>query len=175
MILVTKAKPEDVRSIQELLYETWLETYPNSEAGITEEDIHTRFKERMTDKVIKERQEKLRDNSSRNELFLVAKENDELVGVCGVSAREEYNELQAIYVSPKHQRKGIGYMMWDEAKKYFNPEKKTIVHVADYNEKAISFYKKLGFVDTGKRFSQEIHKMPVSGKCIPEMEMVIEV
>jgi hypothetical protein len=48
------------------------------------------------------------------------------------------------------------------------------VEVATYNSNAIAFYKKLGFIETGRRFTNEKTRMK-SGSIIPEMEMVIKV
>ena len=45
--------------------------------------------------------------------------------------------------------------------------------MATYNQKAIDFYKKLGFEETGKNFSQERFRMK-SGSIIPETELCIE-
>ena len=36
------------------------------------------------------------------------------------------------------------------------------------------FYKKLGFVETGKRFVEERFRLPVSGALLPEMELVMK-
>ncbi len=87
---------------------------------------------------------------------------------------EDYNQLKTIYVLPEFQGKGIGKMLYEEVVKFSDPEKDTIVHVATYSKQAIEFYKKLGFVDTGKRFSEERFKMK-SGAIIPEMEMILKV
>lgn len=68
-------------------------------------------------------------------------------------------------------------MFWKEILKFFastDSKKDVIVHLAVYNLKAIEFYKKLGFVDTGKRFSEEAYKMPISGVIVPEMEMILK-
>lgn len=97
-----------------------------------------------------------------------------MVGVCWISKNAEHNELLAIYVLPGEQRQGIGNKLWEQALAFFDSSKDIIVHVATYNERAINFYKKLGFVDNGRRFSDEKFKMPVSGNCIPEMEMVVK-
>lgn len=173
MITITKAKPDDTRDIQMVLYRTWLMTYPNKEIGITTEDIEVRFEERLSVENIEKRRQRML-NPSANEFFLVAKDDDVIVGVCGLGIYDDRNELLAIYVLPEYQGKGIGRMFWNEALDFFDPEKRTVVQVATYNEKAIGFYTKLGFIDTGKRFSDEIHKMPVSGVCIPEMEMELK-
>lgn len=172
-ILITKPKiPEDVTQIQEVFYRTWLETYPNKKAGITREDIEEYFKNRLDPETIQKRIDAFSQLPS-NELFLVAKHEEKVVGVCRIVNRETYNQLQAIYVIPEYQRYGIGKMFWNKGQEFFDKSKDTIVQVATYNKKAISFYEKLGFVDTGKRFTEERHKMPISGALIPEMEMVL--
>ncbi|MEZ4113999.1 MAG: GNAT family N-acetyltransferase [Candidatus Paceibacterota bacterium] len=51
-------------------------------------------------------------------------------------------------------------------------DKDIVVWVASYNQKAISFYKKLGFVKTDKDMSSQFHKLP-SGKFIPEIDMIL--
>ena len=52
-----------------------------------------------------------------------------------------------------------------------NLAKDTYVDVAEYNQRAIDFYTKLGFVDTGRRHQEERFRMK-SGAIITEMEMV---
>lgn len=173
MIIIGKAKTEDVRQIQDVFYKTWLATYPNDEVGITEEDIEERFKNRFSYEVINKRIEQL-INISEGHLFIVAKKGALVVGVCRLEKTADYFRIIAIYVLPEYQRKGVGKMFWEEAKKYFGKEKDIIVQVATYNSKAISFYQKLGFVDTGKRFTEENLRMPVSGIAIPEMEMIMK-
>lgn len=55
-ILITKPKiPEDIIQIQEVFYRTWLETYPNKEAGITRQDIEEYFKNCLDPETIQDR------------------------------------------------------------------------------------------------------------------------
>jgi ribosomal protein S18 acetylase RimI-like enzyme len=50
--------------------------------------------------------------------------------------------LDYLYVSTDLQGQGIGTLLWKEAKKVFtNKNKKIILKVISYNEKAIRFYK----------------------------------
>lgn len=162
------AVPDDVPQIESVFYKTWLQTYPSPQLGITTDDVEALFKDMATR--ITERAEYL-SKLPKNELFLVAKKGEEVIGLCRVIIREHFNQLQSIYVLPGYQGLGIGTALWKEASRFLDPKKETIVHVAIYNEPAIAFYKKLGFNDTGKRFTEERHRMPVSKVLIPEMEL----
>ncbi|MEI6042703.1 MAG: GNAT family N-acetyltransferase [bacterium] len=165
-ITIQKATPVDVLGIGEVFYKTWLATYPNEEIGITTEDVEFRFKDR------KNRDGSKFANIPDNELFLVAKEGDGVVGVCDLIKHHEKNELKAIYILPEYQGRGIGKKFWNEALKFFDLKKDTIVNVVTYNNNAIEFYKRLGFEDLGKRFMDEHFRME-SGAIPPEMEMVM--
>lgn len=170
-ITIIKPTPEDAAGIQNLFYKTWLATYPNAEFGITEADVHEHFKDAFTQESLSKVAEHVAPEMP-NRLILVAKDDDTVIGIVRAFIREKANQLQAIYVLPEYQRQGVGTMLWQEALKFFDPAKDIIVQVATYNTQAINFYKKIGFVDTGKRFTEKRHRMPVSGVLIPEMEMV---
>ncbi len=173
MIKIGKPIIEDVRGIQQVFYKTWLRTYPNEKAGITAEDIEEFFKDRFSEKIIQKRLNDI-SNPSKDRLLLVAKEGELVVGVCRLVKKEKINQLEAIYVLPSYQGKGIGVMLWKSAEEFFDKDKDIIVQVATYNKQAVGFYKKIGFIDTGERFTEKHFKMPVSGSLIPEMRLVIE-
>lgn len=170
MIIIQKSTPRDVLGIQKVFYETWLATYPNKEIGVTKEDIKEKFKNRFSQETIQKRTKEIL-NMTKEQLFLIAKNGDEVIGLCKAEKRESDNQLWAIYVLPSFQRKGVGMMLWEELKKFFEEKNDIIVHVAAYNAQAINFYKKLGFIETGKRFTEERYKMPISGAIIPEIEL----
>lgn len=173
VIITTPKLPDDVCQILKVFYDTWLDTFPNSQIGITSDDIKELFKDSFTEQGLLNRSENLL-NLNSNQKFLVAKIEDVVVGVLSINIKDEYNQLQAIYVLPSYQGRGIGNMFWQSALEFFDPNKDIIVHVATYNTKAIHFYKNLGFVDTGKRLTEERHRMPISGIIIPEMELIIK-
>lgn len=171
-IKVVEAIPADAKGITNVLYKTWLDTYPNEEIGITKEDVEESYKDAFTDEKVKSQQERIA-NTPENQKRIVVKDGDIIVGISTMIRNENNNQLRTIYVLPEYQGKGIGQMLWNEVRKFSDPKKDTIVEVATYNQKAISFYEKLGFVDTGKRWSDEKWRMK-SGATIPEMEMVIK-
>ncbi len=169
--LIRPVLAEDIPVIQDLFYETWLDTYPNAEAGITREDVEFKFKDRHSPENIAKRSIYLAGLSA-DAPFYVAVVDGIVVGLARANIYPDKNQLQAIYVLPKFQGQGIGKKLWQKVGESFNPQLPTIVHVATYNQKAISFYKKLGFQETGKQFSEERHRMK-SGNIIPETEMVM--
>jgi ribosomal protein S18 acetylase RimI-like enzyme len=171
-IRIENAVPSDAEQITTVYYKTWLDTYPNEEIGITREDIEDSYKDSFTEESIQKNKARIA-HGNKNEKRLVAKDGDHVVGVARMIRNENNNQLQTIYVLPEFQRKGIGMMLWNVAKDFCDPTKDILVQVATYNQKAIEFYKKLGFVDTGKRWNDDKWKMK-SGATIPEMELIIK-
>ncbi len=166
------AGPHDAEGITNVLYQAWLQAYPDEETGITRDDIEYSYKEAFTEERMREKRERL-SKPLDNLKGIVARVGDTVVGVATMKRNADNNQLQTIYILPEFQGKGIGRLLWDSLKDFRDPKKDTIVHVATYNKKAIGFYKKLGFADTGKRWSDEKWRMK-SGNIIPEMEMVIK-
>jgi ribosomal protein S18 acetylase RimI-like enzyme len=172
MISIELADSKDSYDIQMVFYKTWLSTYPNDEYKITVDDIEDRFKDRITPEGISKMAEKI-INPDSNTLFVVAKDNGKVVGVCKLKIDENINQLKAIYVLPEYQGQGIGYMFWNRALEFFDENKDIKVEVASYNTNAINFYKKLGFIATDKKFINEYINFK-SGAVLPETEMIIK-
>ena len=171
-ITVGPAVPGDVIGMQEVFYQAWLATYPNEEFGITRNDIEERYKDRLSPEVLAKRTERLL-RPTEDGITLIAKENEKVIGLCQMIRHSDHNQLRAIYLLPEYQGRGIGTMLWDEAKKCIDTSLQSIVSVATYNTNAIKFYERLGFVPTGKTWRDEKFKMK-SGAVIPEMEMILK-
>ncbi|MCC6735066.1 MAG: GNAT family N-acetyltransferase [Bauldia sp.] len=169
MIRIAPSHPDDVRASREVVYRTWLATYPNLERGISVEDIAHHFRDVFSEPSIAAFARRLAEPHP-DEIRLDAWRDDTLVGVCRVLTSLERLKLQMIYVLPEHQRLGIGRALWQEALRSTGPRPEAIVHVASYNARAIAFYESLGFVDTGKRWESDLGFL--SGALLPEMEMV---
>lgn len=170
-IKVSSVKKSDIHGIQEVFYKTWLATYPNKKFGIKADDIKDRFKNSFSKQTFEKIWERIKN--SIDEETLIAKDKNKVIGVCRIVINKERNQLQAIYILPEYQGIGIGKLLWKETNKLFNLNKDIFVEVASYNKRAISFYKKLGFVSTGRKWLNEKYKMK-SGAVIPEIEMVLK-
>ena len=172
-VKILDAVPDNAWGIVNVLYKTWLATYPNKEFGITTNDIEESYKESFTKENLKKLSDKI-TQLNQNERRLVAKIGNNIVGVATIVRNENNNLLKTIYVLPEFQGKGIGKMLWQEAKRFCDQNKDIILQVATYNKNTIEFYKKLGFIDTGKRFIDTTWRVKRWGVSIPEMEMVIK-
>ncbi|MCF7845599.1 MAG: GNAT family N-acetyltransferase [Candidatus Pacebacteria bacterium] len=171
-IKIRKADSGDAYQTTFVLYKTWLDTYPNKEHGVTIDDIEYKFKYFFTEDNLKKRATIIKDYSE-NEIMLVAEEEGEIIGLVKITKTEDRNEIEAIYVLPGHQRKGVGTMLWNESQKHFNQELETVVNVATYNDKAINFYRNIGFQETGVVWSDEKFRMK-SGSIIPQTKLIIK-
>lgn len=169
---ITSPTPEDAFDMHTVMYKTWLATYVHEEHGITVDDVEDSYKDLFTEESISKFKEALK-NIPENQNRLVARVDGKVVGISTLVKLEHCNQLQTMYILPEFQGQGIGTAFWENHKKFLDPKKETIVHLATYNIQAINFYEKCGFVDTGKRFTEERFKMK-SGAMIPEMEMKLE-
>lgn len=169
-IEIREAHPDDADAMREVLHLTWVATYPNEAYGITKEDIEARFRERP--ETTEERRERQR-RYVRTPPFhsWVALEGTNLIGFCTIKQNKHENRIQAFYVLPDFQNKGVGKRLLQEALGWFGQEKDVVLNVASYNEKAMAFYRAFGFVPTGPVASSEALQLP-SGVRLPEMNMV---
>ncbi|MDO8429053.1 MAG: GNAT family N-acetyltransferase [Candidatus Daviesbacteria bacterium] len=169
-IQIVDQTANDVLEVSRLLRDTWLDTYPNSEHKITREEILQRYDEASPD--FQERIEKRKTNVNKdpNVHSWVAKEGEKIVGFCTATKGKE-NRINAIYVFPEQQGRGIGWKLMKNALDWIGEADEICVNVASYNQKSIEFYEKVGFRKTSKEIVGDAGRFP-SGAVIPEIEMV---
>jgi GNAT superfamily N-acetyltransferase len=171
-MIIRKSIPDDVYAIRELHKITWLNTYPNDEAGITIGDIKDKFKDDETPEGKRKIEAKKERCLNKNQQTWVAEERGKIIGACRAEKGRQINRLSAIYVLPDYQGKGVGSELIVNALGWLGNQKDIYVNVVEYNLKAINFYKKHGFVETGKKgVFDSAAKLP-SGKYLPEIELV---
>jgi ribosomal protein S18 acetylase RimI-like enzyme len=165
-IVIDKAIPEDALSIQEIFHKTWLATYVSTEHGITTEHINEYFKDAYKPETLEKRKTQI---AKMDEVYMIftARVDGKVVGFVRVMKEKENNRLRAFYILPEFQGKGIGTKLFEKAREFFDLTLFTLVEVATYNTPAINFYKKMGFIDKGKRAEFKMDDGPI----IPEMEM----
>lgn len=169
-VKITVAFPSDVYGIRAVQKATWLATYPNEVLGITREDIVSRFADDETPQGkqrMEERKARLLDPNTHTS---VAKDGDTVIGFCMAQREGKSGRLGAIYLLPEYQGLGLGRKLADVALEWLGA-RDIFVNVVSYNQKAILFYERCGFVKTGKVVEDAVASLP-SGKVLPEIEMM---
>lgn len=147
-IRLAKTK-KDVSGFVSVQAKTWAETYQNPERGLTKEMIVKHFKKRNTEEKILKRFKLLKDPTNKH---WVAKDNDKVIGWLGCFKDfEKQSGGVGIYILPEYQRKGIGRKMLKKGFRWLSNMKYIEIGVLEYNEKAIEWYKRLGFRFTGEK------------------------
>ncbi len=170
---ISKATSDDAEGIFNVQRRTWIDTYPNSNLGITISDIKTRVEgvngELTAIKIIR-----WYDTiSSGKRQLSVAKTDDKIVGFVMpyFDTKTQQHRIGAIYVLPEAQGKGIGRELLNQALNSIGNDKDIYLHVVSYNQNAINFYLQNGFIKTGKNITDGVAPLP-SGIYLPEIEMV---
>ena len=84
----------------------------------------------------------------------------QVAGFMGVSG----NTLDMLFIDPSYRRKGIGSKLFQYAQSEFQISK---VDVNEQNQQAVDFYLKTGFIQTGRRATDDF------GKAYPILEMAL--
>ena len=168
---IDDATPDDVYAVRQVQRETWLATYPNEEHGITRDDIAAQFAKDETPagrQKLENRKESYADPTIHT---WVAKDSDTIIGFCSGKKGDDSNRIWSIYILPEHQGRGVGKLLMTASLIWLGDDKDIYLDVASYNAKAIAFYERFGFVESGREVVAPVSPLP-SGKSIPEIEMV---
>jgi [ribosomal protein S18]-alanine N-acetyltransferase len=165
-VQIVEAKAEDANAIGFIQSQTWLCAYPNPKMGISKEDIEKKlkeFKQKGDARILAEMQKE-------NSKTWVANVGEKIVGFVGVQKLGDEGKILALHVLPENQGQGIGTELLKTAQNWLKDIKKITVEVVNYNESAIAFYEKFGFIKAGEANDDPIN-LP-SGKVISKILMV---
>lgn len=168
MITISRPSLTDSKQINGLIKAAWYATYPDKQVGITKEDIDLMYAE-SEESQIKALEYRSGDPKD-NDISMVAKTDRQVVGYIRFKIQPESVEFLSLYVHPEHLGKGIGTTMWNTALTLLPKTLPINVEVASYT-KAIDFYRKIGFVETGERYLYS-EPMKSSGALMPLVKMV---
>jgi ribosomal protein S18 acetylase RimI-like enzyme len=157
---VTVPTAEDIRPMLEMYAQSWRDTYPDSEAGVTAEWVEARVQRWLTDENIKDRQAKLKDLETNPDIavWVVKNEQGEVIGAASPRRDETTQRVGSIYVDKQYHGQGIAQLLMDKIIAWADPKRPLELEVASYNERAKAFYRKYGFEVSGseKKFADAI-------------------
>lgn len=162
--IITQATLEDAEGIGEAQLQSWRETYPNEELGISEEWVQEAVghvaEEGGNNFRRKTIEESLKPDSST--LYLVVKNSEgKARGFLHVTRKEPVAYFDAIYLTKEVQGTGVAHDLMQKALNFLKglPVE---VRAASYNDRALKFYEQYGFKVTGEL--EELHKgkMPIT-------------
>jgi ribosomal protein S18 acetylase RimI-like enzyme len=167
---ISKAISDDAEGIQTLTIESSKGMYEL--CGWSPKEIEDHF---PTEKN-KEGAERLRKNiptfTEENILFVAKDEQGKVVGCCLAEKLEDKNTIEAVYVLPEFQGLGLAKKLYGKVYERLNHYNDTFLDVFSLNSKAINFYKKQGFSETGKKTFDERFKNS-KGEMLEITEMIL--
>ncbi|WP_410768082.1 GNAT family N-acetyltransferase [Fontibacillus sp. BL9] len=150
IINLKKCIPEDLHELQEMSYETFMETFKHQNSP---ENMNAYLEKAFN---LNQLEKELSNISSK--FFFVYFDN-EAAGYLKVNTHDaqsedmgdESLEIERIYIKHKFQKHGLGKYLLNKAVEIAMEcsKKKIWLGVWEKNENAIAFYKKMGFVQTG--------------------------
>lgn len=140
---VRTASARDLDAVRTLLSETWHATYDGIHGA---ERVNAITTEWHSMEALKARLERPRSE------FLVADDGSRIGGMAFASADEEGSNvsLHQFYVHPDFHRRGIGLMLFAEIESCFPEAKLMRLEVEEANQRAIAFYRRVGFAPAGR-------------------------
>ncbi len=158
----------DIDEATEMRLQSWLDTYPNDDYGVTREWVEQRNQIQRSDEVNAKRLEKFRQgrhNGTSN--GWVARDNEgKIVGVTTPYVDNDgIQHVGSLYVDKTQHGTGLGSALMQKVVDWFDPSKPIVLGVVSYNERAKAFYRKWGFEEIPN--SEELFD-----GLIPEVHMV---
>ena len=169
------AKPDDAAEVFDVQRRTWLDTYPNAEAGVTYDDLKVRL-EGENGELIPQKVERWKEgieSTGEKRATFVVRDNGKIVGFVAPGIMGGQRRIGAIYVLPEAQGKGVGGKLLQKSIEWHGRDEDIFLHVASYNQNAIDFYKKYGFEQTDNEIVDEA-ALQNGHAPIPEVEMVLK-
>jgi ribosomal protein S18 acetylase RimI-like enzyme len=168
--IVEPALPADADAIADIQRIAWLNTYVNQEAGITLEDVSSRFEGEQGDQKRENWRAIVESDEPHRAIYVARGEEGRILGYVAARINSRGRAtVGSLYVLPEAQGSGIGSKLMERALAWFSPDADVWLEVVSYNHRAVEFYKRLGFEIAGEAPGVELP----GGKTLPKVAMVL--
>jgi len=150
-VIIRTASLADVTDIRKMHAKSWVDTYPNEEAGVTREWLLDHTAQWLTPEGLEGSQEHFRAIfGNPDHFYRVASDGKSILGMAHASVIDGSQHLEAMYTDKSQHGTGLAQKMMDSVFEWLDLSKPIVLEVASYNKRAIAFYRKYGFeIDEG--------------------------
>lgn len=154
--------------------DSWRETYPNEQAGISERWVYERTEGWFRPESIARRRQYLQDalQYADTNFWRVAVDNRRPVGMIYGQKDASGQQLHALYVDRRYHGKGAAHQLIDAFIAWADGDKPITLEVAAYNERARAFYRKHHFREVAGSEHLYDEKIPVITMKRPAKEKI---
>lgn len=148
---VIEMTTSDVDEASVMRMQSWLDTYPNEEHGVTREWVEKKRSLQLSE--VKRQSRKSKFEKLKAEGLgtgWVAKDpSGVIIGATTPWIDESgVQHVGSLYVAKEWHGTGVASTLMQKVIDWFDPTKPIVLGVASYNERAKAFYRKWGFVET---------------------------
>jgi ribosomal protein S18 acetylase RimI-like enzyme len=169
-IEILRAIPKDAEGIQLLVSESSKGMYKL--CGWTVKEIADHFNPDKIEEGVTKLKKSIASFTEADILLIARDEGGRIVGCCFAGKNKDNNKIEAVYVLSEFQGTGLSYRLFHEVYKLLNPNVVTSLDVFSLNSKAITFYNRLGFSETGKKSFDERYSNS-TGEMLEITEMIL--
>lgn len=164
---IRDAVPDDAEAIVRMHKKSWLDTYPNDEAGVSREWVEKNTSDWSRPERLESRRNRIREALiSPDMIYKIAlNPKGEIVGFACPFRDGTEQRVGGLYVEKSYQGTGLAQSLMNEMIDWSDPTRPLVLEVAAYNERAKRFYKKYGFEEVPD--SGQLHK-----STIPTITMI---
>lgn len=144
--VIVEPAVEDAESLSAMHGQSWLDTYPNDEHGVSFDYIQAMVEKRGNKKGLEIRRKYIEESHTNPDYyFRVAKDiQGEVVGF--VDGRKgKKNELCGLYIAKSEYGTGLALELCEGILGWLGRDKDVCLTVVSYNARAQKFYQKIGF------------------------------
>lgn len=140
---------DDVPGMVRMYSQSWIDTYTNPAHGVTREWVEARVEPRSRPENL-ERLRQLVESAdpARARNVVAVSVTGEVIGMARPYRDDEGRvRVGALYVDRARHGQGVGAALMQRIIDWAGPHEEIELHVAIYNDRARSFYRKWGFLD----------------------------